>query len=391
MKISEKINAGEENMREAFEDKKLSLERVTLLNYCNEIIKEAVEAEEQGRETLRQEARKVDVLRAISIHQKLSEDFIREFQNEIDWWAISIHQKLSEDFIREFQNRVNWAAIASYQKLSEDFIREFQSKVDWEAISKYQKLSEEFIREFQSKVDWTGISNTQKLSEDFIREFQSKVDWEAISKYQKLSEEFIREFQSKVDWKAISKPQKLSEGFIREFQSKIDWEAISIYQKLSEEFIREFQSKVDWEAISKFQKCSAKFRREFNLSTPKNSWLYVTTRTKLAYIKKHTNYEIINDTHIIAYKIVRDNYYSVYNFQYKYEPNKAYHAHCDCSLGDENSFGLSAWTKQKALEYYPQGKLLQVKIPVAKIGAIVQNDCKIRCFEFTVLREVEND
>jgi hypothetical protein len=43
-------------------------------------------------------------------------------------------------------------------ELSEKFIREFQDKVDWEFISRYQKLSEDFIREFKVKVEWNFIS-----------------------------------------------------------------------------------------------------------------------------------------------------------------------------------------------------------------------------------------
>ena len=68
----------------------------------------------------------------------------------------------------------NWNDIEFYQdnKLSDDFIREFQDKVDWNFISKYQKLSENFIREFQDKVDWYYIAMNQKLSKKFIREFQ---------------------------------------------------------------------------------------------------------------------------------------------------------------------------------------------------------------------------
>ena len=33
-----------------------------------------------------------------------------------------------------------------YQKLSEEFIKKFQDKVDWNNISARQELSEEFIR-----------------------------------------------------------------------------------------------------------------------------------------------------------------------------------------------------------------------------------------------------
>ena len=76
-------------------------------------------------------------------------------------------------------------------KLSEDFIREFQDKVNWLAISWYQKLSEDFIREFQDKVNWYYISSNQKFSENFIKEFQDKVDWDDISEYQK----FIKSLQ----------------------------------------------------------------------------------------------------------------------------------------------------------------------------------------------------
>ena len=60
----------------------------------------------------------------------------------IDWERISHHQKLSEDFIREFKDKVDWENISACKKLSEDFIREFKDKVDWEYSSgcqNYQK------------------------------------------------------------------------------------------------------------------------------------------------------------------------------------------------------------------------------------------------------------
>ena len=36
--------------------------------------------------------------------------------------------------------------------LSEDFIREFKDKVDWKYITKYQNLSKDFIREFKKEL-----------------------------------------------------------------------------------------------------------------------------------------------------------------------------------------------------------------------------------------------
>ena len=72
----------------------------------------------------------------LSVYGKLSEDFIREFKNEVNWYHISINQKLSEDFIREFKDRVEWYWISCGQKLSESFAEEFKDRVSSELISK---------------------------------------------------------------------------------------------------------------------------------------------------------------------------------------------------------------------------------------------------------------
>jgi len=69
------------------------------------------------------------------------------------WLMISQEYKLTEEFIREYQDNVMWPIISKQQILSEDFIREFQDKVDWESIFKYQIFSEEFICEFHHKVN----------------------------------------------------------------------------------------------------------------------------------------------------------------------------------------------------------------------------------------------
>ena len=82
--------------------------------------------------------------------------------------------------------------------MSEDFIREFKDEVDWDEISKNQKLSEEFIKEFEYNIDWTVITKYQRLSEKFIKEFKDELDWEYICLYQVLSDEFIEEFKDKI-------------------------------------------------------------------------------------------------------------------------------------------------------------------------------------------------
>lgn len=241
--------------------------------------------------------------------------------------------------------------------------RELITRVQWNYISEYQELSEDFIREFQDEVNWRWVSEYQKLSESFIRKFRNKVDWTVISAYQKLSNEFIEEFQDKVDWNKISIFQKLSEPFIRKFKDKVDWCRISIYQKLSNEFIEEFKDRL-------------------NLSRIKDSWHYKTTEEKKQAVIATGLYEC-HDTYFLAYKGIRSDRYSVFNFQYKYEKGGTYESWCDCS-DDENSFGLSVWDEPNA-RLYCNKLVVRVKVNYKDIGRVVHNGGKIRCFKIEIL------
>ena len=64
----------------------------------------------------------------------LSEAFIREFKDEVDWKCISIRQTLSEELIREFKDRVDCFCISKHQDLSDDFKEEFKEYIHKELI-----------------------------------------------------------------------------------------------------------------------------------------------------------------------------------------------------------------------------------------------------------------
>jgi len=301
------------------------------------------------------------------------------------WENLSCYGHLSESFTEQFQDKVRWGYISVQQKLSESFIEKFQDKVRWECVSVYQKLSEAFIEQFQIKVEWNCISKYQPLSPLFIQQFQDKVNWNFISKYQKLSETFIEQFQDKVNWNFISKYQKLSETFIEQFQDKVNWEHINVYQKLSESFIEQFQNKLNWEYIGKYQKLSEAFLTKHDLTVPENCWLYKSLEFKKEQILQTKKY-ILEDDYIIAYKGIRSDNYST--FQYQYFVGEAYSSHCDCNVDNKNSFGLSAWTLEDAKNYCDQ-KIIKVKIHLNDLGCIVHDSYKLRCFKFTVVEEIK--
>lgn len=311
---------------------------------------------------------------------------------EFDWEYISECQKLSESFIEKYQDKVDWMSISEGQKLSEQFIDKFKDKVDWDYISIYQNLSEPFIDKYKDKVNWVWISKYQKLSESFIGRYQDKVDWVYISAYQKLSESFIEKYQDEVNWDYISKNQKLSEPFIEKFQDRVGWKNISKYQKLSENFIKKYQNKVDWEYISKYQNLSESFIKKykhkngFHMYLINDSWYYKSTEFKKEQVVNTGLYDCY-DNYFIAYKGIRSDNYSKFNFQYQYFVGNTYECFADYS-DDEDSFGLSAWTYDKAKEYCNE-KIIKVKIYYKDVARVVHDGGKIRCCKFEVLEEVK--
>jgi hypothetical protein len=157
----------------------------------------------------------------------------------------------------------------------------------------------------------------------------------------------------------------LSESFIDKHVDKVDWTYISVYQKLSESFIDKYAGKVN---------------------IPKDSWLYKDYEFKRKYIEANTDYEIEGD-YVIAFKSCRSDGYSKFNFQYHYEVGGSYESHADFNPSNENSFGLSAWTREGALGYCNE-KLFKVKIHINDIACLVHNNHKIRCKKLTVIEEM---
>ena len=260
-------------------------------------------------------------------------------------------------------NYHTWIEISHHRGLTEDFIREFKNEVNWNFISCCQHLSEDFIREFQYEVNWDYIAADQQLSEDFIREFADRVDWEYISIYQHLSEDFIGEFMHRIDWCLILKYQHLSENFLRKSKGWVHWGLISRYQRLSKEFIEEFKDKLDTGFIA-------------------DSWHYKSVEEKKKAVINTGLYEC-HENYFIAYKGIRRDRYSRFNFQYQYFKGETYETWCDCS-DNEDSFGFSAWTEESVKQYCSE-LVVRVKVRYEDVGRVVHDDGKIRCFKIEIL------
>ena len=82
---------------------------------------------------------------------------------------------------------------------------------------------------------------------------------------------------------------------------------------------------------------------------------------------------------IVAFKATRRGGRSDFRPSMRYEVGGVYEARCDHDLFRKNSYGLSAWTLEKAKSHVPNGELYRVKIYLDDIGAMVHDGKKIRC------------
>jgi hypothetical protein len=90
-----------------------------------------------------------------------------------------------------------------------------------------------------------------------------------------------------------------------------------------------------------------------------------------------------HDDYFIGYKGIRSDRYSKFNFHYQYFTGETYESHCDCT-DEENSFGLSVWTEEKAREYCKE-LIIKVKVNYEDVGRLVHDNGKIRVRKLTVL------
>ncbi|NCQ51324.1 hypothetical protein GW796_05420 [archaeon] len=80
-----------------------------------------------------------------------------------------------------------------------------------------------------------------------------------------------------------------------------------------------------------------------------DNWTYKDTSFKKEQVVKTGLYECYDD-YFIAYKGIKNDRYSDFNFQYQYLADNTYSSWAD-STSNENSFGLSVWTEKEAKNY----------------------------------------
>jgi hypothetical protein len=138
----------------------------------------------------------------------IPEEFILKHYEIIDKNIIISALRLSEDFINSaitleyFENSdILNLNMSTYSNLSEEFIQEYDEYINWERMIIYLSSSDKIddINKFEKVIDkfnlWNLIS-ANELPIDFIRENASKLDWEILSIVNCFTEKEKEEFSN---------------------------------------------------------------------------------------------------------------------------------------------------------------------------------------------------
>lgn len=176
----------------------------------------------------------------------LTDQFIDEHKDEIDWKWLTKHYKLIEEQIEKYTDFVDWKLVWLKQNVSEEFIEKHEDKLEnWDWICVKRKLSIPFVHRHMNKWHWTVISQESIIDYDFALEFRDKLDWRTftIHRWNEWSESFIREFKDYIEWEyAFYDKRKMSNNLRREyvysFKKKKDY--LNIAYSLNDQDFREW-------------------------------------------------------------------------------------------------------------------------------------------------------
>lgn len=257
------------NWRYLVQFKKLNNE--TIKKYKEKISKEGFSTEEFSERELKNLIKCGVELTNIYNQKGLSESFVREHIDEIDWNDFSRFNNFSIDFMREFEDKIHFSRFSMRNDIPFEVFEEFIDKIEWDEISTYyNKIDKKFVERFGDKLNSKLVAghNLHQVDETYLNDIYWEIDDDDkthLFQYQHLSEDFIIDHvKSKKDWKRfVSISKDLSEEFIEKYKDKISWDAICIHQNLSMNFMRKHWKYLNWEEVCIFQKLSKKFMKEF--------------------------------------------------------------------------------------------------------------------------------
>lgn len=126
--------------------------------------------------------------------------------NEEMWYDISCSHgkgifKLSDDFIKEYKDKVDWAVITKdyMNDMSLEFMSDMGSYIRWDIMCRGMELDIDIVRAHEVDMDWSYISRYWRIDIDLFREFSHKIRWDIVSRYRVIGDLLMDNFYDKLD------------------------------------------------------------------------------------------------------------------------------------------------------------------------------------------------
>ena len=176
---------------------------------------------------LREQLERIDWT-AVAQNQELSVGFIEEFAAKIPLGLLDV-TRLPEDFLRKYADQLSWdgthGSISMRADLSESFVRDFQDRLNWTKVTMYRDNSSEFLDEFAERIEWRHLGHNKHLTDAQIRHYKDKISWlDLIAFGRRLSDDMIREHAAYLDenmWTTLVERKKVSPEYAKEITARL--------------------------------------------------------------------------------------------------------------------------------------------------------------------------
>jgi hypothetical protein len=110
-----------------------------------------------------------------------------------------------------FLTHKEWISISRLGDLTDDFIREFNEDIYWSYLFLHQKISDDLLIEFEHRIDWTWYFLRVNSSFSIIKKYITRcepdyLDQAELSHFSKLQ---LQEIQRILDFKNIFQNNKI--------------------------------------------------------------------------------------------------------------------------------------------------------------------------------------
>ncbi len=165
-------------------------------------------------------------------YQKLTYDFIKKHEDEVNWPAISINPQTlgGEDVFKildGFPSKISWSSMCINPKpISDTILYNYRSKMLWNIVLGKQHLNLRFLiilsevyrktKAPNAKEFWRAVSAIEDIDDEYVDAYKRFIDFHALSGNPHITEKTIKKYLFKLDPKKLMETVKIPPEILAE-------------------------------------------------------------------------------------------------------------------------------------------------------------------------------